>query len=73
MDVGQLKNPFSKKTSEDASGSTGLFKIGDYDTPSESQKTNQQEEPSIVKQTTETMKNQAQSIMDKATGNDAKK
>ena len=70
MDVGQLKNPFSKKTSESSSGSTGLFKIGDYDTQPASQNTNKQEEPSIVKQTAETVKNEAQSMVDKAKGQD---
>lgn len=74
MDIGQSDNTFSKKTSADDTGSTGLFKIGDYDKKPEKTggaDTTQGggDEGSLVQQTINTVKNQAQALSDTVTGN----
>ncbi|GAA5803514.1 hypothetical protein HPULCUR_008996 [Helicostylum pulchrum] len=66
MDIGQSNNMFSKNTSTSDTGSTGLFKIGDYDKPA--QKTSQtNNEGGLLDQVTNTVKNEAQAVSDKLT------
>jgi hypothetical protein len=70
MDIGQSNNVYSKKTSANDTGSTGLFKIGDYDN-GKSSKTNNNNESNdgLIGQTVNTVKNQAQAVTDAVTGN----
>ncbi|KAG2229476.1 MAG: hypothetical protein JSY10_30080 [Paenibacillus sp.] len=70
MDIGQSDNTFSKNTSTSDTGSTGLFKIGDYDKPTQ-KKTNN--EGGLLDQATNTVKNEAQAVADKLTSTDNKK
>lgn len=67
MDIGELKNPYSKKKSSNTGG-TGLFKIGDYDEP---KKTNDGKagEPGLVEQAGESVKNGVSSTVNTLTGN----
>jgi hypothetical protein len=67
MDIGELKNPYSKKESSNTGG-TGLFKIGDYDKP---KKTNDGKtgEPGLAKQAGESIKNGVSSTVNSLTGN----
>lgn len=72
MDIGESNNTFSKKTSKSDTGSTGLFKIGDYDSKSTGNKTGGANTSSgddgLVEQTIDTVKNQAQALSDAVTG-----
>lgn len=73
MDIGESNNTFSKKTSANDTGSTGLFKIGDYDQKSEKTRgadtTQGGDEGGLLQQTLNTVKNQAQALSDTITGN----
>lgn len=73
MDVGESKKAFSKKTSKSEAGSTGLFKIGDYDSqPSKDGRDSTGGDEGLLHQLGDSIKNQAQSIQDKTTGSGKK-
>jgi hypothetical protein len=70
MDIGQLKNPYSK---DDSKTDTGAFKIGDYDEgmgPSTSQKIgdkqeqDKNQEPGLMDQISNTIKEKTKAISD---------
>jgi hypothetical protein len=67
MDIGQSDNSYSKKTSTSEAGSTGLFKLGDYDSKP-NDKTGAVEQEGLMGQLTDTIKNEVQSIADKFSG-----
>ncbi|KAI9355804.1 hypothetical protein BD770DRAFT_390770 [Pilaira anomala] len=66
MDMGQSENIYSKNSSNKDTGSTGLFKIGDYDN---TKKKDSEQEGGLLDQATNTVMNQAQVVTDKLTGN----
>lgn len=68
MDIGQSDNAYSKKTSSNEAGSTGLFKIGDYDEKPTNDKTTDTNEQGLMGQLADTIKNEVQSIADKFNG-----
>ncbi|KAG2195666.1 hypothetical protein INT47_002905 [Mucor saturninus] len=70
MDIGQSDNTYSKKTSTNEAGSTGLFKAGDYDDKPKDKTNNEQ--PGLLSQLTDTIKNEAQFIADKFNGTSTK-
>lgn len=73
MDIGQLKNPYSsssKKESSNTSGS-GMFKIGDYDEPKKT-KDGKQQQPGLVEQAGESIKNGVSSTVNTLTSNNNK-
>jgi hypothetical protein len=74
MDIGESKNAYSKKTSKSEAGSTGLFKIGDYDSQP-SAKSNEQGagDEGLMHQLADSIKNQAHSVSDKLTGGGSSK
>ncbi|OAD75041.1 hypothetical protein PHYBLDRAFT_144394 [Phycomyces blakesleeanus NRRL 1555(-)] len=45
MDIGQLKNPFGSNDPKKATGSSGPFKIGDYDNAAEQNNSTQSSAP----------------------------
>ncbi|CAO3619580.1 unnamed protein product [Mucor hiemalis] len=77
MDIGESDNTYSKKTSANDTGSTGLFKIGDYDSkPDKSNDASSAQggdEGGLLQQTVNTVKNQAQAVADTITGSNSNK
>lgn len=71
MDIGQSDNAYSKKTSTSETGSTGLFKIGDYDSKP-NDKSGGQEQEGLMGQLADTIKNEVQYIADKFSGGSKK-
>lgn len=72
MDIGQLKNPFSSKENKKDPVGSGLFKIGDYDEPQSKgpKKNTQADEPSLARQASASVRNGAENIVNKVTGED---
>ncbi|CEP17320.1 hypothetical protein [Parasitella parasitica] len=69
MDVGQLENPYSSAEKTGKTGGTGLFKIGDYDEPKKQTKNGRAEEPGLVQQAGESIKDRVSSTINTLSGN----